>query len=277
MLLLDIDNTLTPPRQPLPEAMADILSRLNVPFHVVAGSHLALLEQQFFVPLYSYGFRKKFDAFVSNGAIHYRCDYSSEMSLKLVSAFDIRDYLGDTDYSYLVGVLKRALVLREFELPSFLKILGERITFRGSMINLCPIGRVEQETIEAQHNRRKFAEFDRAEAFRKKMMEHLNEELSDLTRRRRLKITLGGETSFDIGIEDEDKTKAIRTLLQNEVKKLIFVGDALFEGGNDAVISVFIRNWSGTMPCPVQAIPVTSWKETINKFHELKLIDKQSD
>jgi len=46
--LFDIDNTITPPRQPITKQMVDILDRLSVPFSVAAGSHLSLLEKQFF-------------------------------------------------------------------------------------------------------------------------------------------------------------------------------------------------------------------------------------
>ncbi|MDQ1525332.1 MAG: hypothetical protein QOE47_3256, partial [Pyrinomonadaceae bacterium] len=83
VLLLDIDNTLTPPRRPLNKEMADIVNRLNVPFHVAAGSHMKILQEQFFSPLYLFGFRQQFDAFLSNGAIHYHCDYSEKMSVEV--------------------------------------------------------------------------------------------------------------------------------------------------------------------------------------------------
>ena len=92
-IIMDIDNTLTPPRQPIREEMVRLLSCLSVPFHVAAGSHMELLKSQFFDPLYHFGFRGSFEAFVSNGAVHYHCDYARETSLRLISAFNIRDHL----------------------------------------------------------------------------------------------------------------------------------------------------------------------------------------
>ncbi len=38
---------------------------------------------------------------------------------------------------------------------------------------------------------------------------------------------LGGQTSFDIGIEGEDKTKPIRQLIAAGYKNIVFIGDAL--------------------------------------------------
>ncbi len=272
-LVLDIDSTLTPPRQPLKKEMTDILKRLRVPFYVAAGSHLLLLEEQFFVPLYNFGFRKQFDAFLSNGAIHYHCDYSNEMSIKLVSEFNIRDHLGETNYNYLLKVLTETLEMEKFQLPPSLKVLDGRIVDRVSMINLCPIGRKKQEDADDRHNRAIFVEFDLATGYRENILEHLNQELSSLIQEKQLHFTLGGQTSFDIGIIGEDKTKPVRTLLKNGFERVVFIGDALFDGGNDAAINEFIKTWPSGSGCPVEAIQISSWEETIDIIHKLEFLD----
>lgn len=272
VLLLDVDSTLTPPRQPLNKTMAEILQRC-IPFYVVAGSHFSLLEAQFFKPLYNYGFRKKFGAFVSNGAIYYQCEFSKEMSIKLVSEFNIRTYLGDDNYNFLIDVLEKTLELQDFQIVSPLKIIGERITDRVSMINFCPIGRVGQEDDEVQLNRKRFVEFDHTNAYRKKVMSHLEQKLTSLITKHKLIITLGGQTSFDIGIADQDKTNAVRTLLQEGVDRLVFIGDALFEGGNDASIRKFVENWPEDSQCPVEAIQTNSWEQTIELLNNLGFIN----
>ena len=73
-IVFDIDNTLTPPRRPLEPEMADVLRALRVPFHLAAGSNLAMVEEQFLEPAYAYGIRRTLDAFVCNGSDRYRCD-----------------------------------------------------------------------------------------------------------------------------------------------------------------------------------------------------------
>jgi len=275
VVLLDIDNTITPPRQPLTETMANILDRLNIPFHVVAGSHIGLLKDQFFEPLYEFGFRKGFDAFLSNGAIHYRCDYSKEMSIEVIASFNIHDYLGVTDHNFLIEVLKKSLELQDIKLPDSLNVIGETITFRESMINFSPIGRSTVEDLEVQQNRKKFVEFDHVHGYRQKIMNYLKRELSSLISTRGLTITLGGQTSFDIGIVGQDKTKAVRTFLGMGIEKIFFIGDALYEGGNDAVIREFFEQWPPQSPCPLELIQISSWKETVKKIFEIGFIDER--
>lgn len=276
-VLLDIDNTLTLPRQQLNQQMAEILKHLSIPFHVAAGSDLPLLQDQFFEPLFRFGFRKRFDAFVSNGAIHYRCDYSKGMSLELISEFNIRDHLGNEDYGFLIDVLTETLALQDFQILPPLKVIGERITYRGSMINFCPIGRVNQESAESLSNRNNFVRFDHTHGYREKVIAHLKRELSSIINERQLRITLGGQTSFDIGIADQDKAKAVRTLLDNGIEKLVFIGDALYEGGNDAPIRKFVEDWRSIEPCPLETIQVNSWTETRDKLQELGFIGEHAE
>jgi hypothetical protein len=267
-LILDIDNTLTPPRQPLTERMAHILDQLLVPFHVAAGSHLELLRGQFFEPLYHFGFRKQFDAFISLGGVHYRCDYSKGMGMEIVSSFDIREHLGGADYGRLIRALEETLALPQFRLPAPLRVIGETITCRGPMVNFCPSGRSRDESAEYRANRDAFVEFDTAEGYRQRMMERLSAELAPLIEHRKLRIVLGGQTSFDISVEGRDKTYAVRRLLEDGCERLVFMGDALFEGGNDAPIREFVEGWSGAGACPVETVQVESWHDTVRHMVE---------
>src|SRR5512133_2706514 len=93
-LLMDIDGTLTPPREPLRSEMAQTLARLRVPFHVAAGSDLPLIEPQFFRPLWDFGVRRDFEAFINNGALHCRCPYSQRYAVDIVEGFDFQNHLG---------------------------------------------------------------------------------------------------------------------------------------------------------------------------------------
>ena len=272
--LFDIDSTLTPPRQPITESMVKIIDRLCVPFSVAAGSHLPLLEQQFFMPLFQYGYRGQFDAFLSNGAIQYRCDFSKERSIEVVKSFNIREYLGESDYGFLIETLEKTHALPEFKLTPPLEVVGEPIAFRDSMVNFAPIGRVKEEGPEAQRNRKNFVDFDRTSRYRQKVMEHLNAELSSLINDKNLKITLGGQTSFDIGILGKDKTNAVQTLFDLGFDRVVFFGDALFEGGNDYAIREFADVWPKDSPKKVEAIQVDSYQETIEKLYEFKFLEK---
>jgi HAD superfamily hydrolase (TIGR01484 family) len=272
-LLFDIDKTLTPPRLPITESMVKVLENLHKPFHVAAGSHLELLQKQFFEPLFEFGYRKQFDAFVSNGAIHYHCDYSNEMSIELVSKFDIREHLGEEDYSFLIDTLKHTLGDENFQLRAPVENLGETIAYRVSMVNYTPIGRATVETEKNRVNRANFVDFDNETGYRQNVMDHLKNKLKRLIDEKELVITLGGETSFDIGVLDEDKTKGVTTLWDKGIDKVIFFGDALYKGGNDYAVRVFVDKLPLDLKPKADYLQVDSYEDTIEKLHELMFSD----
>lgn len=272
-LVFDIDNTLTPPRRALKQEMADILKGLEIPFFLVAGSDLPLIKDQFIKPLHEFGFRSEFDAFLCNGATRYRCKFSDTFSIDTIRDFDFQNYLGDDNFKFMLSVIEQTLKMKEFLLPPPMIVLGKQITFRHSMVNVAPIGRPEgQLTAEAYKNRDALVEYDNKTGFRRKMLAHLNDKLAKLRDEKKLFISLGGETSFDIVIEGNDKSYAIHTLLNEGFEELLFFGDALFEGGNDEAILHYINKWPKDKHCPVQAIPVSNWKETIEHLNKMGLI-----
>jgi peptide subunit release factor RF-3 len=171
-------------------------------------------------------------------------------------------------------ILENTLQLPEFQLPSDIEITGEQIAFRDSMINLCPIGRNKNNSDLYHFNRKKFAAFDNNSSYRPVIIEYLKKELAQYIEKKNLTIALGGETSFDIGILHQDKTNAVRTLLNKGVQRIIFFGDALFEGGNDAPLQAFVDNWAHEEKCPLETIQVNGWEETIENLTALGFINK---
>jgi HAD superfamily hydrolase (TIGR01484 family) len=268
-MLADIDGTLTPPRKTLLPEMAEVLSNLKVPFFVAAGSDLSLVESQFLRPLWEFGYRKDFDAFLNNGATEFHCPYSKKYSIDKVAEFDFCKHLGQADYDWFIQVLEKTLAMDEFRLGPGLKVIGPRITNRKSMVNFAPIGRPAGDVSpEARLNRDAFVTFDTANNYRFKMRAHLSRELSRLMRDKGLLIMLGGQTSFDIVISGEDKTKPVRELLKRGFKEVVFFGDALFPGGNDSVIMDFIAAWKGPGECPLNAVKVEQWEDTVKSLKE---------
>ena len=263
-LLFDIDGTLTPPRKSLQREMATALMHLKAPFHVAAGSDLPLVYPQFLQPLGAFGFRGEFHAFLSNGAAHYRCSYSQELSLIKLEEQSFPRCLGIDNYQYLLRTIIDVLDSDRYRLPASLRIIGQRLINRKSMLNVSPIGRPRGTlSDDARRNREVFKEFDRKTRYRLQMLTTFRERLSRLQSDKKLMVLLGGETSFDFLISGMDKTNAVRKLLAKGIKKLVFLGDALYEGGNDSVISDFIANWTDARDCPLEAIQVQNWKETL--------------
>lgn len=255
-LVFDIDNTLTPPREVLDADMARRLSSLAKPFALAAGSDLELLMSQFFEPLHAYGYRGEFDAFICNGASRYRCKADAALAVIPVDEFSLRRHLGAERFSALVDLLTELLVDRRFALPASVDVLGERIVDRGAMINLAPAGRPRGAlSAAARQSRDQFVAFDAQTGYRAALLPVLREVIDARLPGNDLMLTLGGQTSFDIVVRGRDKSFAVRSLLDEGVEHVTYVGDALFPGGNDAAVLEFVKAWPNG-PCPVEVICV---------------------
>jgi hypothetical protein len=250
--------------------MAAALGQLKVPFVLAAGSDLNIVADQFFTPLHGFGYRGGFDAYLCNGATRYRCECGDQLKVDLVEDFNIRDYLGVEASRFMYEVLERSLLSPEFQLPSHLSVIGERIVDRKSMVNLAPIGRPRGGNLAdaAQKNRDAFVEFDTQSGYRKQYLDYLRAELAPLAAQKSLVVTYGGQTSFDLVIRGRDKTYPIRMLLKAGSSEVYYFGDALFEGGNDAAVVDMINEWTGG-PCPVKAERVDSCEETLARLGTL--------
>jgi hydroxymethylpyrimidine pyrophosphatase-like HAD family hydrolase len=261
-IVFDIDNTLTPPREALDKDMAQRLSALGRPFALAAGSDRELLMSQFFEPLHAHGYRGEFDAFICNGASRYRCHSGDALRVTAIDEFSLRGHLGASRFAALVSLLEELLADRRFALPANVPILGERIIDREAMINLAPSGRLKGAlSAAARQSRDQFVAFDAETGYRARLMPVLRRELDQRLPDNDLLLTLGGQTSFDIVVRGRDKSFAVRTLLEEGVERVTYVGDALFPGGNDAAVADFVASWPGG-DCPVDVIAVSDFRQT---------------
>jgi phosphomannomutase len=255
-VVFDIDNTLTPAREALDPSMTRRLSALGRPFALAAGSDRDLLMSQFFEPLHAHGFRGQFDAFLCNGALRYRCRCEEKLELSLVEEFSLRSHLGEWSFGALLQLLGELLVDPRFALPKELSVVGERIVDRRGMINLAPSGREHGAlSTAARHSRDQFVKFDTQTGYRTRLMPVLRSALDQVLPGNDLRVSLGGQTSFDLVVQGRDKSFAVRSLLEEGMRHVTYVGDALFPGGNDAAVVDFILAWQGS-PCPVDVIQV---------------------
>jgi phosphomannomutase len=102
------------------------------------------------------------------------------------------------------------------------KTWGEQIEDRGSQITYSALGQ------EAPLNAKK--EWDPGFAKRKKIQAALAKTIPEFS------VHLGGTTSVDItkpGIDKAYGIKKLREILNIKKKEMIFIGDAIFPGGND--------------------------------------------
>ncbi|HJQ84298.1 MAG TPA: hypothetical protein VKA21_09500 [Candidatus Binatia bacterium] len=271
-VVLDIDNTLTPPRRPLESEMARALGGLTVPFFIGAGSDLRLAREQLVEPLHGFGFRGAFDAFLCNGSTRYRCDLGERLAVTLIRQFDFRDHLGNERFAAVLDAVHAMLDADEFRLPDGMRVIGDRIVDRVSMVNVAPIGRPREQLTEEMHaSRRAFREWDERTGFRRRFLSELRRRLGGIVPNG-LHVSLGGETSFDVVVKGRDKSYPVSTLLEEGFERVWYVGDALFEGGNDEAVLRFVEEWPRGRPCPVEAIAVESWRETIPALRALGIL-----
>ena len=119
----------------------------------------------------------------------------------------------------IINELKNALNTTDFEIEH---IWGDEIEDRGSQITYSALG--QQAPIEEK------IKWDTDFAKRKKIQEILSVSIPEFS------VHLGGTTSVDITKPGIDKAYGIMKLqdkLNIEIEEMIFIGDAIFPGGND--------------------------------------------
>jgi hypothetical protein len=217
---------------------------------------------QFFEPLHAHGYRGEFDAFICNGASRYRCQCGDALRLTAIDEFSLRSHLGAGAFEQLISLLQELLADPRFALPASVVVLGERIVDRQAMINLAPSGRLKGAlSAEARQSRDQFVAFDAETGYRARLMPVLRQAIDERLPGNDLLLTLGGQTSFDIVVRGRDKSFAVRTLLEEGIEHVTYVGDALFPGGNDAAVADFVASWPGGS-CPVDVIEVADFRQT---------------
>ncbi len=144
------------------------------------------------------------------------------------------DVFTDDQREKILHSLDKALGLSGFKAG---KIWGKLIEDRGSQITFSALG--QEAPLEEKKN------WDPEFAKRKKIKEILDTIIPEFS------VRLGGATSIDVTKPGVDKAYGIRKLqdiLGIAIAEMIFIGDALFPGGNDypaekaGVVSIRVRN-----------------------------------
>jgi len=134
----------------------------------------------------------------------------------------------------IISSLTKALAVAGFKME---KTWGEVIEDRGSQITYSALG--QQAPLEAKN------QWDPNYAKRKTIKALLDTYIPEFS------VRMGGATSIDItkpGIDKAYGIRKLRDLLGISLKEMIYIGDALFPGGNDypaeeaGVVSIPIRD-----------------------------------
>jgi len=227
LIVFDLDGTLAESKSPLDAEMSALLHELLriVKVAVISGGDWPQFDKQLLSNL-------PHDKRLVNLSLLPTCgtkffQYTGDWK-KIYSEDLTEDEKGNIDSS-----MKKALGVTGFK---FEKIWGEVIEDRGSQITFSALG--QQAPLEEKDK------WDPDFAKRKKIKAILDTLIPEFS------VRMGGATSIDVtkpGIDKAYGIRKLRDILGISLKEMIFIGDALFVGGNDypaeeaGVVSIPVR------------------------------------
>ena len=227
LIVFDLDGTLAASKSSLDAEMSSLLYDLLgvVKVAVISGGAWLQFERQVLSNLPQDDRLASLSILPTCGTEFFQ--YSGEWK-KLYS----EDFIAD-EKEKIVGSLKKAVEVAGFHVE---KTWGETIEDRGSQVTYSALG--QQAPLEEKEK------WDSDFAKRRKIKAILDTLIPHFS------VRLGGATSIDVTKPGIDKAYGIgklRDILGISLKEMIFIGDALFAGGNDypveqaGVISIPVR------------------------------------
>ncbi|WP_298092609.1 HAD-IIB family hydrolase [uncultured Sphingomonas sp.] len=214
LVAFDLDGTLAESKQPLGDPMGEALADLLDVAHVavISGGDWPQFDKQVASRLPERADRSKLWLMPTTGT----------------KLFTWQDGQWTTVYAELFDDATKAKILEAFdaslEATGFVpeQTWGERIEDRGSQITFSALGQ-QAPVKEKEHWDPKFEK-------RKVIQADLKQRLPGLS------INMGGATSIDITQEGVDKAYGLKRLRDESgiaLDAMMFIGDAIFPGGND--------------------------------------------
>jgi phosphomannomutase len=228
LIVFDLDGTLAESKSSLDPEMAALLHDLLgiVKVAVISGGDWPQFEKQLLSNLPHDECLENLSLLPTCGTKFY--EYSKEWKRLYSEDFTANEKVK------IIGSLKKAIDKTGFKVE---KVWGETIEDRGSQITFSALG--QQAPIEEKKK------WDPDFAKRKKIKAILDKSIPEFS------VRLGGTTSVDVTKPGIDKAYGIRKLRENlgiAIDEMIFIGDALFPGGNDypaeeaGVFSIKVRD-----------------------------------
>ena len=228
LIVFDMDGTLAESKSSLDAEMAQLFANLLdlVQVAVISGGDWPQFQQQLLTNLPNGEHLRRLSLLPTCGTKFYK--YEGGWRLFYAENFT------EAESAKIVGSLKRTMEASGFK-PE--KVWGEIIEDRGSQITFSALG--QQAPVDEKKK------WDPDFAKRKKLKAHLDTLIPEFS------VHLGGSTSVDITKPGIDKAYGIRKLeeiLGMKKEEMIFIGDALFPGGNDypvkaaGVLSIHVRD-----------------------------------
>lgn len=215
LAIFDLDGTLAPSKQPMEPVMAELMDRLlrKMKVAVISGGGYPQFETQFL---------RSFPAGVDGFSNLYLLPTSGTRlyAWKGMWAEEYTEHLSPTEKEKIMTSLNTALIESGFKFPE--KSYGQIIEDRGSQVTFSALG--QNAPLE------KKAPWDPDRKLREKIADNLRKRIPEFD------VRIGGTTSIDITKRGINKAYGIHKLeqyLKMPIDEMVFVGDALFYGGND--------------------------------------------
>lgn len=213
LVAFDLDGTLAESKQPLKDSMGEALADLLTVAHVavISGGDWPQFQKQVASRLPSRADLKKLWLMPTTGTKLYT--YKTEWQAVYAELFS------EEEKKQILEAFDASLEATGFT-PE--KTWGPRIEDRGSQITFSALGQ-QAPIAEKEH-------WDPDFAKRKVIQADLRKRLPELS------INMGGATSIDITQKGVDKgygLKRLRDASGIPLEQMMFIGDAIFPGGND--------------------------------------------
>jgi HAD superfamily hydrolase (TIGR01484 family) len=213
LVVFDLDGTLAPSKSSIDAEMAQLLDRLLTFLRVavISGGDWKQFNTQVVAHLTGDNRLKNLSLLPTCGTQFYQ--YDTDWRRLYAENFT------DDEKKKIIGSLKQAI---EQSGEKAQKVWGEIIQDRGTQITFSALG---QEAPLAEK-----VKWDPDFIKRKKIRSILDPMIPDFS------VRLGGSTSIDItkhGIDKAYGIKKLESILAISIAQMIFIGDALFPGGND--------------------------------------------
>jgi HAD superfamily hydrolase (TIGR01484 family) len=232
LIVFDLDGTLAESKSSVDDEMSGLLHDLlgTVKAAVISGGGWPQFEKQLLANLPHDERLKNLSLLPTCGTKFYR--YTEDWK-KIYS----EDFTAD-EKQKILGSLKKSLDAAGFKTE---KVWGKVIEDRGSQITFSALG--QQAPLDEK------SKWDADFTKRKKIKEILDTYIPEFS------VRMGGTTSIDVTKPGIDKAYGIgklRDILGIPLKEMIFIGDALFVGGND-----YPAEEAGVVSIPVRGPNVT--------------------
>lgn len=214
----DLDGTLTRSRQNLEQDMAALLTKLTDKYTVavMSGGGFPQYQKQFLTHLEPEINLKKLILLPTSGAALYT--YQND------TWAPVYEYqFSEEDVEKVTTAITRALDTSGYNDIS--PIHGTQTQIRGTQISWSALG--DEAPIEEKEV------WDPNQKKRMEIIPHLKLLLPDFS------VRLGGTTTIDITLKGKNKAFGIRELAKHtstSEEDILYIGDALYEGGNDAAV-----------------------------------------